>query len=248
MYFTVPEDAITDTDQKSRERQWTFKKDMRDTLLNIKTCLCTTFERCINKNFHTSISSGMGQRGFGNDQPRDIIKRLMTLYGKPTVQELEGTLKRLLNPMEQNDPIKVMLRDIEDVQMFLLAHPEGDKEMLEPQLINYAMIKLSKTGGLYAKGMSCWCQCEPDKWKKWRDFVSFMVQEYEHLQQELDGTTLEQEGYGGAFMGTEGTPDDDGSSLAASVVEYVKKAPHINTRVSELEARFAAVEMGTKGQ
>ena len=59
----------------------------------------------------------------------------MTLYGKPTVQELEGALKRLLNPMERNDPIEVMLRDIEDVQMFLLAHPEGDKEMSEPQLI-----------------------------------------------------------------------------------------------------------------
>ena len=75
-----------------------------------------------------------------------------------------------------------------------------------------------------------------------------MVKEYERLQQESGGTTLGQEGYGGAFMGTEGTPDDDGSSLAASVVEYVEKASHTNTRVSELEARLAAFEMGAKGQ
>ena len=58
-----------------------------------------------------------------------------------------------------------MLRDIEDVQIFLLAHPEGDKEMPEPQLIDYVMIKLLKTGGLYAKGMTCWRRREPEKEK-----------------------------------------------------------------------------------
>ena len=248
MFFTVPDDAITETDQRSREREWTFWKEMRDTLLNVEMCLRTTLERCIDKHYHSSTSGGMGQRGFGNDQPRDIIKRLMTLYGKPTVQELEGALKRLLNPMDRNDPIKVMLQDIEDVQMFLLAHPEGDKEMSEPQLIDYAMIKLSKTGGMYAKGMTRWKQRDPDERKNWRDFAAFMVKEYERLQSELGGTTLGQEGYGGAFMGTEGTPDDDGSSLAASVVEYVEKASLTDTRVSELEARLAAFEMGTIGQ
>jgi hypothetical protein len=120
--------------------------------------------------------------------------------------------------------------------------------MSEPQLIDDAMIKLSKTGGMYAKGMSRWQQRKPDDRKKWRDFVAFVVKEYERLQQELGGTTLGQEGYGGAFLGTEGTPDDNGSSLAASVVEYVEKASHTNTRVSELEARLAAFEMSTKGQ
>ena len=74
-----------------------------------------------------------------------------------------------------------------------------------------------------------------------------MVKEYKRLQQELGGTTLGQEGYGGEFLGTEGTPDDDRSSLAASVIEYVEKASHTDTRVSELEARLAAFEMGAKG-
>ena len=48
-----------------------------------------------------------------------------------------------------------------------------------------------------------------------------MVKEYELLQQEIGGTTLGQKGYGRAYMGTEGnSPDDDGSSLAGSVVKY----------------------------
>ena len=49
-------------------------------------------------------------------------------------------------------------------------------------------------------------------------------------------------------MGTEGNPDDDGSSLTVSVVEFAEKASHTDTRVSDLEARLAAFEMGAKGQ
>ena len=69
-----------------------------------------------------------------------------------------------------------------------------------------------------------------------------MVTEYERLQQEIGETTLGQEDYGGAYMGTEGQ-DNDRSSLAASVVEYAEKASRTDTRVSDLEARLAAFEM-----
>ena len=75
------------------------------------------------------------------------------------------------------------------------------------------------------------------------DYVKFMVTKYERLQQEIGGTTLGQEGYGGAYMGTEGQDDDGGSSLTASVVEYAKKASRTDTRVSDLESRLATFEM-----
>jgi hypothetical protein len=159
-FFAVPTDAITNTDQKSREQEWTYKKEMQDTLLNVETCLRTLFERCFDKAYHS------GHRKFRNANPRDILTRLMFLYGKPTDQEMEKALTRLLEPMDHNAPIEVMLRDIEDVQMFLLAHPEGDKEMLETQLIDYAMIKLSKTGGMYAKGMARWHKRDTSDKKK----------------------------------------------------------------------------------
>ena len=246
-FFAVPTDAITDTDQKSREREWTYEKEMRDTLLNIETCLRTLFERCFDKAYHSGTSGGLGHRGFGNANPRDILTRLMVLYGKPTDQEMEKAFTRLLEPMDRNAPIEVMLRDIEDVQMFLLAHPEGEKEMSETQLIDYAMIKLSKTGGMYAKGMARWRKRDTTEKKKWMDYVKFMVAEYERLQHEMGGTTLGQEGYRGAYMETE-EQDDDGSSLAASVVEYAEKASRTDTRVSDLEARLAAFEMSTHGQ
>ena len=78
--------------------------------------------------------------------------------------------------------------------------------------------------------------------------MQFMVKEYECLQQDLGGTALGQAGYGRAFMGTEGSPDNNCSSLAVSVVKFAEKASHTDTRVSDLEARLAAFEMGVKGQ
>ena len=68
--------------------------------------------------------------------------------------------------------------------------------------------------------------------------------EYERHQVESGRTTLGQEGYGSGFMGTENSLNDDGSSFAASVVEFLEKASNTDSRVSELEARLAAFEKG----
>ena len=82
--YTVPTDAITGTGQNSWEREWDYKKDMWDSLLNVETCLHTLFEQCVNKSGHSSTSGGIGHRGFGNNNPRDNLKQLMSIYGKPT--------------------------------------------------------------------------------------------------------------------------------------------------------------------
>ena len=41
--------------------------------------------------------------------------------------------------MDQNQPIEVMIRDIEEVQMFLLARPDGDQELTNPTMIQYVL-------------------------------------------------------------------------------------------------------------
>ena len=69
--------------------------------------------------------------------------------------------------------------------MFLLAHPGGEKEMWATQRIDYVMIKLSKTGGMYAKGTARWQKRKPPNKKKWMEFVKFTITEYERLQQEI---------------------------------------------------------------
>ena len=66
------------------------------------------------------------------------------LYGKPSLTELEGALLRLNEPMNRNHPIEVILREIKEVQIFLLANPEEDRQLSEPNLIGYMLIKISK--------------------------------------------------------------------------------------------------------
>ena len=46
---------------------------------------------------------------------------------------------------------EVMLRGIEEVQLLILANPDEDRALTEPNLISYALIKLTKTGDMYAK-------------------------------------------------------------------------------------------------
>ena len=48
-----------------------------------------------------------------------------------------------------------MLRGIEEVQLFLLSHPDGNQEVPDHTLILYAMIKLNKTGA-YIKLLERW--------------------------------------------------------------------------------------------
>ena len=52
--------------------------------------------------------------------------------------------------MYRNLPVKVLIRDIEDVQQFLLANPAENMELTNIKLCTHGLIKLSKTGGLYA--------------------------------------------------------------------------------------------------
>ena len=49
-----------------------------------------------------------------------------------------------------------MLRGIEEFQIFLLPNPGEDRQLFEPKLIGYALIKLSKCGGMYAKSLKRW--------------------------------------------------------------------------------------------
>ena len=65
--------------------------------------------------------------------------------------------------------------------MFLMAHPDGDCELINVNLISYAMIKISKCGGLYIKAVEG-CQSNTKTYKKtWANFRQHLVAEYENM-------------------------------------------------------------------
>ena len=49
-----------------------------------------------------------------------------------------------------------MLRPTEEVQMFLMAHPDEDSKISYVNIISYTMIKLSKCGSLYTTSIERW--------------------------------------------------------------------------------------------
>ena len=60
-----------------------------------------------------------------------------------------------------------MLRVIKEVQLFLLANTDEDCTLTEPNLISYTLIKLTNTGGMYAKGIEKWQKRPPQDRRKW---------------------------------------------------------------------------------
>ena len=237
-YFIVPTTAITDTDQKYEEMKWQARKNLLDTHRNMRTALQQLFERFINRAYHSGgmTNIGMARQGFVNNEPPAILKRLNILYGTPSLQELYQALLRIHYPMYLNQPVKVMLSTTEEVQMFLVAHPDGDREHRDVNLMSYTMIKLYKCGGLYTRAVERWkIKTKEDK-KIWANFRQHLIAEYENLLEEVGGTTLGQEWYGTEFGATEATMGE--SSIAEYIVCYVERATAAEGGVQALEDRL----------
>ena len=86
--------------------------------------------------------------------------------------------------------------------MFLMENPDGDYELSDVNLISYAMIKLSKYGGLYIEAIYMWRIKNTTDKKIWANFHQHLIEEYEDLLVEGVVTTIGQEVYGKAFNAT----------------------------------------------
>ena len=125
------------------------------TYTNACTVLCLLFEQIIDKAHHSGGTgvTDLPRQGFRINKLPNIYVRLQWLYGKPTIQELDQALLQLNKPMNRNQPVGVMLKGMEEIQKFLMAHPDGGTELSNMNLISYGSIKLSKCSGLYTKSI-----------------------------------------------------------------------------------------------
>ena len=105
--------------------------------------------------------------------------------------------------------------------MFLMTHPDGDCELRDVNLISYAMIKLSKCGGLYTKAIERWQSKTKEDKNIWANLRQHLIAEYEKLLEEGGCMTLCQEGYGTAFNYTEATMEE--YSITESIVRYAER-------------------------
>ena len=88
-----------------------------------------------------------------------------------------------------------MIRDIENVQRFLLANPADNIELTDMQLCIHRIIKLSKTRGLYANATERWNLKDRTIRQQWMEFKTHFIAEYEKMVTANGGTTMGKEGY-----------------------------------------------------
>ena len=210
----------------------------------MRTALRQLFEKAIDTAYHSGgmTNTGMVRQVFGNEKTPSIFKRLKRLCGTPSLQELYQDLLRLHEPIDCNQPVYVMLCTTEEVQMFLMAHTDGDLEISDVNLISYTVIKPSKCGGLYTNPIDrCQKNIKTDK-KIWENICQHLISELENVLAEGGGTTLFQEGCGTAFNATEATMEK--STITKSIFCYTEWATVVEGKVQLLEDRLNQLEIG----
>jgi hypothetical protein len=181
--FIIDRTLITETNQKTAYNEWKARADKYETFHAVRTRLKDLFERIIDDAFHSSTTArNMVLRGFGNDEPPDIAC-IRCLYGQPSLQEVEQNLLKLHNSMDRTLRPEVMIRGMEEIQLFLAQDPKTNKELSKSTLIQYALIKLSKTG-VYSKAIEHWNAKDIADRSTWTDFKTHLISEYEQMLRE----------------------------------------------------------------
>ena len=166
----MPTRAITSGDQEQVKGEYKYKKEISNLYDVILMALKATFGRVIDKAYHTPGNTIIMGDGFGQLTPFEILQRLRKTYGLANIQEIEARLLHLNNPMDRNLPVEVMIRDIEEVQRFVLAIPADNMELTDVQLCTHELIKLSKTGGLYSNATKSWNLKDRTIRQQWMEF------------------------------------------------------------------------------
>ena len=74
-----------------------------------------------------------------------------------------------------------MIRATEEVQMIPMAHPYGYCKLSNVDFISYAMIKISKCGGLYTKAIERWQSKTKEDKNIWAHLCKNLIAEYENM-------------------------------------------------------------------
>ena len=184
----MPTRAITSGDREQAKVEYKYKKEISDSYNVLLMALKATFERVIEKAYHTTGNTGIMGDVFWQLTPFEILQRLQKTYGQANIQEIEAKLLHLNNPM---------IRDIEDVQRFLPSNPADNMEPTDLQLCTHGLIKLSKTGELYANATERWSLKVRTIRQQCMEFKTHFIDEYEKCslqmeEQQWDNRDMEQ--------------------------------------------------------
>ena len=81
----MPTTAITLGNQEQSKGEFKYKKEISDSYNVIVMALKSTFERVIDKAYHTTGNIGIMGDGFGQLTPFEILQKLRKTYGRANI-------------------------------------------------------------------------------------------------------------------------------------------------------------------
>ena len=85
-FFVIPITSISTGHQEQAKGEYKYKKEISYSYYVIVMALKATFERVIDKAYHTTGNTGIMGNGFEQLSPFDILKRLRKTYGRANIQ------------------------------------------------------------------------------------------------------------------------------------------------------------------
>ena len=136
-------------------------------------------------------------------------------------------------------PPEVMMLHLEEIQLFFLAHPDGDCGYTDVQIICQAVKNTRVLGHIYIKALTNWNREDPTHQKVWTNFKTCIYTQYEKMPRERGGGTLSEDGYK-AFNAI---AMEDIQALTESIVNYAERLSRLEAWVDALQAQLDIMAM-----
>ena len=211
---------VNDDSSQQVQVEYEFKLHEWNTFEKFCHAIIDIIDEYFVKTYHNHLDASDSQ--FVTMTPREALTWLQLAYSNVPEEEIMANLQHLFLPMTCDLSVKVMLREVDYIQITAFSFPHSNDKFLDQQFIDAAIMELKGMGGIYTKAIKKWGHMN-QMLKTWSDFIEAIHDEYQKM---LDGgTALEisaSQGNSTAFNATTDTPptDNDGLSFLADTIIF----------------------------
>jgi hypothetical protein len=177
------------------------------TCQRIEKILLSMLENAVDSTFLTGIHDPA--HGFGSRSIIDVFQYLFSTYGQIGPDEILANQQKLTNPVDPNQPIALLFRQIEDCQKFAAA---GNVAITPAQVLKAAETLILQTGK-YTSAYREWISLDPAH-KTYQNFKTRMTREYQ-LQNQMTSTARD-----AGYHANAAISDNDEASLASAAQDF----------------------------
>jgi hypothetical protein len=195
--------------RETTQQAWLTRTNQYLTCQRIKKILLSMLENAIDATYLTGIHDSA--HGFGARGLIDVFRYLFATYGSIGPDEILRNHQKMISPVNSNQPIAILFRQIEDCQKFAAA---GQVTITPAQVLKATETLILQTGK-YTSAYREWISLPPHK-KTYQNFKVRMTAEYQ-LQNTMT-TTARDAGFHHANAAHQTPADED--SLASAAQDF----------------------------